>query len=258
MGVIQETDGTGGSDAAPGRGPRDAPRESDAPLSSTLVRIAAVWVLSDLSFYLLLPALGLTGSYNSGSVAVSVHYVYWTGIAVIAFSPLYAEWFRNGPTEAFEQRLTSYLLWSFSFAGFVLFAAYVLPQLPPPSWNQPWDPPEVRVATSLYFLPKSIEILFQQLLILALVLDLAARGHGIRRISAICALAFGGVHVLLALGGMPAGYVVRFMVAATAFGLVFPVLILRVRNGLAYSYILHWIYYAVTIAMPRLLAAPGG
>lgn len=258
MSVIRRTDDAREPDVPHGRGPHEAAPKGDAPLAATILRIAALWVLSDLSFYLLLPALGLTGSYNGGSVAVFVHYVYWTGIAGIAFSPLYAEWFRNSPTAAFEQRLTSYLLWSLAFAGFVLFAAYVLPQLPPPSWNQSWDPPEVRVATSLYFLPKSIEILFQQLLILALVLALAARGYGLRQISGICALAFGSVHVLLALGGMPTGYVVRFMLAATAFGLIFPVLILRVPNGLAYSYILHWIYYAVTVAMPRLLAAPEG
>ena len=256
--MIRRTDDTGGTDALHVGITREAVLTSDAPLASILVRIAAVWILSDLSFYLILPALGLTGSYNGGSVAVSVHYVYWTGIAIIAFSPLYAEWLRTSPRAAFEQRFTSYLLWSVSFAGFVLFAAYVLPLLPPPVWDQSWDPPEVRVATSLYFLPKSIEILFQQLLILALVLALAARGHSLRRICGICALAFGSMHVLLALGGMPTGYVVRFMVAATAFGLVFPILILKAPNGLAYSYILHWIYYAVTVAMPRLLAAPTG
>ena len=103
---------------------------------------------------------------------------------------------------------------SFFHADPQLFAAYVLPLLPPPAWNQSWDPPEARAATSLYFLPKSIEILFRQLLILALVIALAARGHGLRR---FCALAFGGVHVLLALGGTPTGHVVRFMATATVW-----------------------------------------
>ncbi|MCC7428050.1 MAG: hypothetical protein IT557_14210 [Alphaproteobacteria bacterium] len=251
-GLVDATE-PGGADASRALGRPAAPAQADAPLHTTLARIAAVWVLSDLSFYFLLPALGLTASYNDGFVAASVHYVYWTGIAIIAFSPLYAAWFRNSPRPAFDQQLASYLLWSFAFGGFVLFAAYVLPRLPPPVWDQSWSPPEVRIATSLYFLPKSIEILFQQLLILALVLALAARGLGIGRISGICALSFGGVHVLLALGGMPVGYVVRFMIAATVFGLVFPVLILRVPNGLAYSYSLHWIYYAVTVTMPRLI-----
>ena len=33
--------------------------------------------------------------------------------------------------------------------------------------------------------------------------------------------------------------------------LSFPVLILRVRNGLAYSYAVHWLYYALTVFMAR-------
>jgi hypothetical protein len=125
--------------------------------------------------------------------------------------------------------------------------------LPPPAWTEPWSPPEVRVATPWYFLPKSIEILFQQLLIVALVLALSAQHYGIRKTSAYCALAFGAAHVLLVFGGVPSGYVVRFVVAATAFGFAFPYLILRVPNGVAYSYIVHWLYYAVTVAMPRIV-----
>ena len=45
--------------------------------------------------------------------------------------------------------------------------------------------------------------------------------------------------------------VLRFMVFAGAFGLLMPTLILRVPNGFALSYGLHWSYYAVTILMLR-------
>jgi hypothetical protein len=45
------------------------------------------------------------------------------------------------------------------------------------------------------------------------------------------------------------------MVAAALFGLIFPHLILRVPNGLAYSYIVHWLYYAITVAMPRVFSS---
>ena len=44
------------------------------------------------------------------------------------------------------------------------------------------------------------------------------------------------------------------MLSAMAFGALFPYLILRVPNGLAYSYIVHWLYYAFTVAMPHLVA----
>jgi hypothetical protein len=111
------------------------------------------------------------------------------------------------------------------------------------------------VATSWYFLPKSIDILFQQLLIVALVLALAEQRYSVRSISILCAAAFGAMHVFLAFGGVPPGYVIRFMVSAAAFGLLFPYLILRVPNGLAYSYILHWAYYAISVVLPHMFLA---
>ena len=87
---------------------------------------------------------------------------------------------------------------------------------------------------------------------MALVLALAAERFSLRKISIYCALAFGMAHVLLAFGGVPIGYVIRFMISATVFGLLFPYLILRVPNGLAYSYIVHWVYYAVSVILPHI------
>lgn len=63
---------------------------------------------------------------------------------------------------------------------------------------------------------------------------------------------FGGIHILLFFGEVPLGYVFRFMGSAALFGLIFPYLILRVRNGLAYSYIAHWAYYAVSVMLPHV------
>jgi hypothetical protein len=218
----------------------------------TLAQIATIWIVSDLGYYYLLPALGAQPSYNDGSVAVTLYYVFWIGITVITFWPLYASWQQFGRWSTFENRLTSYLIWSLAFTGCLLFAAYVLPLLPSIHWKESWNPPDVILATPLYFLPKSIDILFQQLLIVALVLALAAQGFSVRKISVYCALMFGATHALLAFGGVPIGYVIRFMLSAALFGFMFPYLILRVRNGLAYSYVIHWVYYAVSVVMPHL------
>jgi hypothetical protein len=231
----------------------NAPRR--AALIWTLAQIAIVWTVSDIGFYLLLPMLGLQPSYNEASIAITLYYIFWVGITVITFWPLYTSWSLYGRWATFENRVSSYVVWSISFAACILFAAYVLPLLPPPAWTEPWNPPEVRVATPWYFLPKSIEILFQQLLVVALILALSAQQYSIRKISAYCALAFGAAHVFLALDEVPLRYVIRFMIAATAFGVVFPYLILRVPNGFAYSYIVHWLYYAVTVSMPRLFSS---
>jgi hypothetical protein len=197
-----------------------------------------------------LPILGQKPDYNVTSIAVTLYYSFWVGIAVIAFWPAYSNW------RKFENPVTSSIVWPVSVVGCIFFAAYILPLLPPPPvWTGHWPAPEIRVATSWYFLPKSIEILFQQLLVLSLVLVLSTHHYSMRRISVYCALAFGATHVLLVLDGVPPGYVIRFMIAATAFGFAFPYLILRVPNGLAYAYIVHWLYYAATVAMPRILSS---
>jgi hypothetical protein len=215
-----------------------------------LFLIAAIWIVSDIGYYFALPQLGVKASYNAGSVAIALYYIFWIGIAVITFWDLYRDWIR------FDNRIAAYLIWLVAFGGCTLFAAYVLPKLPATNWTQTWSPPDVVRATEWYFLPKSVDILFQQLLIVAMVLSLAAGGYTLRRISIYCGLLFGAIHVLLAFGGLPAGYVVRFMLFAALFGGIFPVLILRVPNGLGYSYILHWFYYAITVLMPRFFSTP--
>ena len=227
-----------------------------AQLIGTLGQIGAIWIVSDIGYYLLLPVLGITPGYNEGPVAITLYYTFWVGIAVITFWPLYGNWSLYGKWSTFENRLTSYGLWSLSFAGCILFAAYVLPSLPTVSWTESWNPPDIRVATPWYFLPKSIEILFQQLLVVALVLALATQDYSVRTIAICCALLFGGTHILLGFGGVPLGYVIRFMVSAAIFGFAFPYLILKVQNGLAYSYMIHWLYYAASVMLPHIFASP--
>jgi hypothetical protein len=231
---------------------RDLSTPQSIEFVGRLTQIAALWIVSDVAYYFLLPALGMDGSYNSGSLAATLLYAFSSGIAIITFWPLYVTWARYAHWDTFESRLTSYLVWSLSFGGCILFAAYVLPQLPPVHWKESWNPPDLVFASPLYFLPKSLEIFFQQLLIMALVLTLSAQQWSIRKISLFSALIFGGTHVLLAFGGVPFGYVVRFMISAAAFGFIFPLLLLRVRNGFAYSYVIHWLYYAASVVLPHI------
>jgi hypothetical protein len=128
--------------------------------------------------------------------------------------------------------------------------------LPPFDVREGLDPPELPLATPWYFLPKSVEILFQQLLVVALVLAFSAENYSLRKISLYSAALFGGAHILLAFGDVPWGYVARFATLAAIFGLAFPYLILRVPNGFAYSYVTHWGYYALTVVVARMLG-PG-
>ena len=213
-----------------------------------LALIAIAWIASDLGYYLLMPMLGLRTGYNTEPVTIALYYTAWIAAVMPAFWPLYRGW----PTV--ETPVVTHVILIGLLGGIVLFALYGLPALPRIVWTESWEPPELMRVTPWYFVPKAIEILFQQLLVAALVLLLAAKRLAVRTISITCALLFGAMHLLLAFGGMPIGYVLRFVAAATAFGFVFPQLLLRVPNGFAYSYTLHWAYYLATIVAAHLLS----
>ena len=214
--------------------------------------IAGIWIVSDVGYYFVLPALRFEANYNHDPIATATYYVFWVGVAAITFSRVCVSWRDLSRWELFENRLQSLAIWTFFFILALTFTNYVLPALPPFEWPPDWGPvPELPQAKPTYFLPKSFEILFQQVLILALVLSLAKQGLTLHRISLACAALFGGMHLLLVFDSDQLSSVVRLSVVATLFGLIFPVLILRVRNGLAYSYAIHWLYYALTVFMAR-------
>lgn len=219
-----------------------------------LTLIAMIWILSDLGYYFGLPALNFEPGYNHDPITAATYYLFWMGIAAITFSRICASWRSLSQWELFENRLLSLTLWAAFFTLALTFTSYVLPGLPPFIWAPEWGPvPDLPQAKPIYFLPKSFEIVFQQILILALVLSLAREGFTLKQISLACGALFGGMHLLLAFDTVTWSYVVRFAVVATLFGLIFPVLILRVRNGLAYSFALHWFYYALTVFLARAI-----
>lgn len=114
----------------PNRAPNQTVDAKTVQLIWTISQIAAIWALSDLGYFLLLPAFGVMANYNSDSIAVTLYYGFWTGIAVITFWPLYLSWSQYGRWETFENRLTSYLVWCLAFAACIFFSTYILPSLP--------------------------------------------------------------------------------------------------------------------------------
>ena len=69
----------------------------------------------------------------------------------------------------------------------------------------------------------------------------------------LVAVLFGIFHLSLVLSGSDPFYVARYTIAASAYGFLIPWLILKVRNGFAWSYALHWGFYAADATLAHLV-----
>ena len=215
--------------------------------------LAGFWLISDLGYYFGLPSLGVGMDYNLNPMPVATFYLFWSGLAAIVFWPLYSRWNADGPFPTLRNRVLAALIWTATFALILVFLHWGLPALPKATWPPDLgEPPDLLIATPAYFFPKTVEIVFQQLLVLALIVSLSLDGLPLRTISIFAALLFGGMHILLAFSGIPPRAVIMFIVAAPAFGLILPRLILKTRFGLAAAFVLHWTFYAAVLAQARI------
>ncbi|MFA6269873.1 MAG: hypothetical protein WC657_01520 [Candidatus Paceibacterota bacterium] len=221
----------------------------ETPLAWLILQIASIWLISDIGYYTFLPTLGFTGGFTANPFAITVYYLFWLAITVFTFWNIYREW------ETIEsKRISTYIFLLVGSAVVVFYFTYILPNFPAISWDKVIKPPsELLLATPWYFLPKSIDILMQQLLVVAMVLSFSFQKYSLRAVSIWSAILFGGAHLFLIFGGKTALYVTVFTVSASLAGLFFPYLILRVKNGFIYSYFLHWSFYAVVIILAHLI-----
>lgn len=218
-----------------------------------LAWLAGFWLVSDLGYYFGLPALGIGTDYNAHPMPVATFYLFWSGLAAIVFWPLYSRWNSDGPFPTLKNRVLAATIWTVTFAAILVFLHWGLPALPQATWPADLgEAPDLLLATQAYFFPKTVEILFQQLLVLAMLVSLSLDGLPLRTIALFSALLFGGMHILLAFSGIPPRAVVMFIVGSTAFGLILPKLILRTRFGLAAAFALHWTFYALVLTQARI------
>lgn len=206
-----------------------------------------------MGYYFGLPALGIGTDYNANPMPVASFYLFWSGLAAIVFWPLYSRWNANGPFPTLQNRLLAALIWTTTFAVILSFLHWGLPALPVATWPADLgEPPDLLMATPAYFFPKTVEIVFQQLLVLAMIVSLSIDGLPLKTISLFSALLFGGMHILLAFSGIPPRAIIMFIAASALFGLILPRLILQTRFGLAAAFALHWIFYAAVLAQARV------
>ena len=225
-----------------------AQNSRETPFLWILVEIASIWIISDIGYYVFLPVLGFGGGYNTNPIQITIYYSLWLILTIFSFWSIYSKW------KVLENRWTTYIIVLFGSVIVALYLIYILPNFSAITWSKSWKPAsELLYATPWYFLPKSIDIMLQQLLVTAMVLSFSFQKYNLRTISIWCAVLFGGAHLLLVFGGGGTVYVVTFTISAIIASFIFPYLILRVKNGFIYSYFLHWLFYATAIVLVRLL-----
>ncbi|WP_156174425.1 hypothetical protein [Hoeflea sp. IMCC20628] len=216
----------------------------------TLLSVAGLWSVSSYGYYVLVEAFGLESGYNDAPGLFAAYYLIWTGLAVLWFRRVLAGSLVRRKILAHAKAMVPVM------AVFAIFVAVILPSLPPVSmWRAPSDPPEFMFASGWYYLPKSADILFQQVLVASLIYTAAELKLRLTTIAIGMGLMFGGFHLLLALDGFSPLYVTRFTIAATLFGLVVPYLYLRLKHGFRWAYGLHWSFYAFDAAVTHLILA---
>jgi hypothetical protein len=221
----------------------------ETPLIWLLLEIASIWIISDIGYYTFLPALGFSGGFIANPFAITTYYLFWLAVTLFTFWNIYSEW-----KTIERRRISTYIFLLLGSAAVVLYFTYMLPHFPAISWHNSTKPPsELLLATPWYFLPKSIDILVQQLLVVAMVLSFSFQKLSLRAVSIWCAILFGGAHLFLIFGGQTALYVTVFTVSASVAALFFPYLILRVKNGFIYSYFLQWSFYAIIVVLAHLI-----
>ena len=219
-------------------------------MTATLASVAALWSASSYGYYALVDMLGLESGYNDAPLVMTAYYLMFTAIALVWFRRVLSERLIPAMVRADIRAMLPVL------AAFALFVTILLPLFPDVSIRRaPPDPPEFMFASGWYYLPKSADILFQQVLVASMIRTAAQLRFRLRTIAIGLGLAFGGFHLLLALDGFTALYVTRFTFAAMVFGCVAPYLYLRTRHGFRWAYSLHWSFYALDATITHFLLA---
>lgn len=223
-----------------------------APLYTVLGKVTALWAVANVGYFLFAPVFGYDASYNAAPVQMALYFLFWAAASVWVFWDLFSSRFRVVPwiwVYGLLCLVSATLVWA------LLYLFSLLPVLHGPALAPYTD---LLLATPWYFLPKAAELLVQQVLIAALVLGLWQHFRSLPKVVAWYAGLFGGGHVLLfLLSSAPTPHATVMTFAALVSALVFPYLLLRVRGGFIYSYLIHFIFYIALALVLHAWPPPG-
>lgn len=212
-------------------------------LVRSLFEVFAIWILANVGYFTVFPAIGYELDYNGSPVSIAVYFLICASFCIYYFWPLFKH------SIALDARIWIESVMSLGLA--TLLSALLnglshLPTLSGPS-NAPYT--DILLSTPWYFMPKMAEILLQQVLIAVLVLELFERLRSMYRTIIWYSIIFGGGHVFLyAFTNASSQHAAFMTLGALASSFVFPYLLLRVRGGFLFTYTIHVLFY-ITLAL---------
>ena len=222
------------------------------PFFTVAGEIIAIWAVANGGSYIIPQFFGFSVSYNTSPGPLAMYFGFWVLFTLYYFWNIYRQWLR------YDLGIWVYVLLSVEISaaiGGLIYALSFLPILHGPLVS-PYS--DLLFATPWYFLPKSMEILLQQLLVVALVLELKARFETYKKVLIGYLICFGGAHVILFFYiGVPLYYATIMTSGSILSAFIFPRLILNVRGGFVYSYIIHFMFYVLLVAFLHVLLLPG-
>lgn len=221
-------------------------------LYKVLGAIALLWALANLGYYLIFYVFGSGLSYNSAPVAIAFYFLVWVFLSIFYFWKLFSRWF------TLDSLIWVYGALSLAFAACIWELLYIFSLFPALRGPELAPYTDILFATPWYFLPKAIEIWVQQILISILILEFYVHFRSLKKVIVGYALCFGGAHVLLfSLTGAPTLYALFMTTGAVLSSLLFPYLILRVKGGFVYTYVLHLLFYIFLAMFLHTWPPPG-
>jgi hypothetical protein len=208
-------------------------------MARELLPIIFLWVMSFVFFTEVPPLLGYELSYSSHPFLSALYYAAWLG----AFLGMYPECVERVRI-SFGPRW--YVLLGVVLVVATVFYTHVIPFITTPA--------EITAVVAahpeapffsygpLYVLPKTIEIFFQQVLVIESIYIVAAYTRRFLVTSLTFGLLFALIHIVSFVYN-PSPVTFSMVGVAGLAGAMMPYLVLRVRSGVVFAFALHWLFY---------------
>lgn len=185
--------------------------------------------ISIFSFASLIPTQVITMERYGG---VIIFYLAVIALLLFTFLPSYKSIFKR--TQWYELLGLA----SISLIIHVLVSFLIITYVVRPDWQFSDHGTSFLLMNNYYVWAKPLDVLIQQLLIIWLTTKLYANGLSLRQIITLFLICFGSIHIFQVL---KTDWVIGLIFTAGALisSVIYPYLLLRVRNGFVYNYMIH-------------------